>query len=89
MVNLYVSKVTKAGQISVPKELRSRMGFNEADYVSMEPRGSAILLRKVRPYEDLLDYFRAETKRKGITRKDVQGAIDEIRPKLVKRIYGL
>jgi len=88
MANLYVAKITKAGQISLPKELRASMKMNEAEYVSMEPRGEAIVLQKVKSYEEP-DYFKAESKRKGITRQDVQKAIDNVRSALVKERYDI
>ncbi len=89
MAGLYVSKVTKAGQVSIPKELRVEMELGEAEYVSMEPRGSTILMRKVRPLSDYFKLFQTEAKRKGITRKDVQTAIDEAGASLMKEMYGL
>ncbi len=89
MTGLYISKVTKAGQVSIPKELRAEMKLKEAEYVSMEPRQGAILMRKIKPFSDYLESFRAEAKRKGITGKDVQTAIDEVGRSLVKERYGL
>ena len=85
---MYVSKITKAGQISLPKELRAKMGLKEAEYVSMEPRGGAILLQRVRSYEEP-DYLKVEAKRRGITRQDAQKAIDSIRATLAKERYGI
>jgi len=40
MTEVYVSKVTAAGQISLPKELRLAMGIGE-DYLVIEPFGDA------------------------------------------------
>ncbi|MBN2517736.1 MAG: AbrB/MazE/SpoVT family DNA-binding domain-containing protein [Candidatus Altiarchaeota archaeon] len=89
MANLYVSKITKAGQISLPKELRAKMGLREAEYVSMEPQGEAIVLQKVRQSYEAPDYFKSEAKREGITRQDVQKAIDNVRSTLAKERYGI
>ncbi len=89
MNDLYVSKITKAGQVSIPKELREEMGLKEAAYVAMEPKKGIIIMRKVRSLEDELSHFEKEAKSRGIAKKDVQKAIDEVRPGLVKELYGI
>ena len=89
MGNVYISKVTKAGQISIPKQLRADMGLKEAEYVSMEPRAGSVLMRKVASSEDPFEYFGRLAKEKGITPADVDKAIREVRASLMKERYGI
>jgi AbrB family looped-hinge helix DNA binding protein len=88
MDDLYVSKITAAGQVSIPKEVRGNMGLEEG-YVSIEPHKDRIIMRKIRSFKEDLAYFRKEAKRREIARADVQKAIDEVRPELMKEMYGI
>ena len=89
MAGLYVSKITKAGQVSIPKELRAELNLGEADYVSMEPRRDIVILKKVRSLGNSFRYFEEEGKRKGITRADVDKAIHDVRSELMKERYNI
>lgn len=87
MAEVYVSKVTSAGQISLPKELRVAMGIGE-DYIIIEPFGDALLLRKVKSMRDeLFDYFEKETKAKGITKEQLESAVKKAGRKILKDAY--
>ena len=89
MANLYVSKVTKAGQVSVPKELRALMGLREAEYVSMEPSASGILVRKIEPAKSVFERFDAKAGGKKASPKAVQNAIEKVRASLMSEKYGI
>lgn len=89
MGDVYVSKVTASGQVSLPKKLREDLGIKE-DYLVIETIGDAILLRKVRTMkEDLYAYFERTAKQKGITQDMIEKALKRIGPKLLKEMYGL
>jgi AbrB family looped-hinge helix DNA binding protein len=89
MGNIFVSKVTAAGQISIPKELRESMDLNEAERVTIEPMGDALLVKRIKPYrEEILKDLRAFAKAKGITRKDVEKAVRKVGKELYEEKYG-
>jgi len=89
MTNMSISKITSAGQISIPKDLRESRGLEASDYVSIEPLGEGLYLRKVKSFkEDIFDYFQTEAKRKGISKEDVDKAIDEVGNKLFREKYS-
>jgi len=89
MGNLYVSKVTSAGQISLPKEIRAMFGLSSGEYVSLEPKENTLVLQKINGASDPLEHFRQEAARKGITRAQVARAIKSVRAELVKERYGI
>lgn len=42
----YVSKVTSAGQVTLPKKVREALGVGPSSYVVMDALGKAAVLRK-------------------------------------------
>jgi AbrB family looped-hinge helix DNA binding protein len=89
MAGIYVSKVTAAGQISLPKSLRDALGIGE-DYIVIEPFGDALILRKVKSLRDeIFGYFEKEAKAKGITKEQLEKAIKKSGKKILKEIYNV
>lgn len=87
MTEVYVSKVTAAGQISLPKELRLAMGIGE-DYMVIEPFGDALIIRKVKSMkEELFEYFEDEAK--GMTREQLEKAIKRSGKKILRDAYNV
>ncbi len=87
MADVYVSKVTRAGQISIPKALRDALGIEE-DYVVIEHLGDTLLLRKIKSIRDeTFEYFEKEAKAKGITRDKLEKALSKSKKKLVKELF--
>lgn len=76
----YASKVTGKGQVTIPKEIRRRLGLREGEYVVWEPRGEQVVVERatVGPSEDFDRLATRIAKRfaeKGITHQDVEDAI--------------
>ncbi|MBM4249337.1 MAG: AbrB/MazE/SpoVT family DNA-binding domain-containing protein [Euryarchaeota archaeon] len=89
MTEIYTSKVTASGQVSLPKSLRKRLGIGE-DIVILEPIGDAILLRKVQSIqEEIFEYFEKEAKAKGISKDKVSEFLKKAGPRLLKEMYGV
>lgn len=89
MTDVYVSKVTSAGQISLPKALREALGIEE-DYVIIEPFGDALLLRKLKSMkEELYEYFEKEAKIKGFTKAKLEKAIKKSGKKNLMELYDV
>lgn len=83
-VERYASKVTGKGQVTIPKEIRRRLGLREGEYVVWEPRGEQVVVERatVAPTEDFDRLAARIAKRfaeRGITRQDVEDAIREAR----------
>ena len=89
MAEVYVSKVTSAGQISLPKALREALGIEE-DYVIIEPFGDALLLRKIKSMkEQIYEYFEKEAKIKGITKAKLEKALKKSGEKILRELYDV
>lgn len=76
----YVSKVTAKGQVTIPKEIRDRLGLERGEYVVWEPRGEGVVMERatVSPaeeFEELADRIAKRLKKQGITRDQVEEAI--------------
>ena len=89
MADVYVSKVTSAGQISLPKALREILGIEE-DYVIIEPFGDALLLRKIKSMKEVIyQYFEKEAEIKGITPEKLEKALKKSGRKILKELYDV
>jgi AbrB family looped-hinge helix DNA binding protein len=44
-------RVKRKGQVTIPSELRSRLGINEGDILEVEERRGAIVLQRAPPLE--------------------------------------
>ena len=76
----YVSKVTAKGQVTIPKEVRQRLGLEEGEYVVWTPTEERATLERaaVAPtgdFEELADRLAERFADRGITRDDVEDAI--------------
>ncbi len=76
----FVSKVTKAGQITIPKEARKSLRLTDKDYVTIEELGAVLVIKKMgSSIENIENYFERLASDKKITTKKVMEAIKEIR----------
>jgi len=77
MTDTYVCKVTRVGQVTLPKEIREKLNITENDYVTIEQIGDAYFIKKLRADKDLLEKIRARVKKSGITRERLDEIIEE------------
>ncbi len=81
----YVSKVTSAGQITIPKKVREVLELSEEDLVEFRQIGDAVLMQKMKANRVKLDAIRAKIRRLGMTRERAMEIVEEVRK---KRGYG-
>ena len=79
-----MTKMSSKGQIVIPKVLRKLLDIKEGEVFAMFGENDTIILKRVsmpseEEFEELLRWGTEYAKGKGITRDDVQRAIDEIR----------
>jgi AbrB family looped-hinge helix DNA binding protein len=87
MTDIYVSKVTAAGQISIPKALRDLLKIGD-DYIVIEKFGDALILRKIKSIKDeLYSYFEKEANAKGITKEQMEEELKKSKAKILKELY--
>jgi len=80
----YVSKVTQAGQITIPKSIRESLGLGDEDFVEFTQVGDAILMQKLKASKGKVDAIRRKIRRSGITRERVEAIVEETRGRLYR-----
>jgi AbrB family looped-hinge helix DNA binding protein len=86
MSDISLTKMSSKGQIVIPKDLREYLGFEEGEVFAMYGEGDTLVLKKIdvpskQEFKELMEWGSQIAKEKGITRKDVEDAIREIRGK--------
>ena len=77
MTEAYVCKVTRVGQITLPKEMREELNIKGNDYITLEKIGGTYFIKKLRGDKDLLEKVRTHVKKSGITRDRMEEIIEE------------
>jgi len=81
----YVSKVTTAGQVTIPKKVRDALDLDDEDFVEFARVGNAILLRKLQARRDKVQGIREKIRRSGLTRTRVEAIVKETRKEMWRR----
>lgn len=88
MVSIFVTKVTKAGQVSIPKPIRESF-CDIGDSLAWERVGETLLVRKVvSGWEPLLEEIKLEAKARGLTPEMVETTVNDVKEKVFTRRYG-
>jgi len=80
----YVSKLTSAGQLTIPKEIRQRLRLRASSLVVLDEVGDVVLLRPLEADEETLRILRRKLKKTGLTRMRVNEIVERERAKLWK-----
>lgn len=84
------SRVQKKGQVTIPAEMRERLGLREGDWVAFVETEAGILIS---PQEMLamqaLDQIGAALKEQGVSLEDLIESGREERAAIIKEKYGL
>lgn len=78
----YVSKVTSAGQITIPKKIREILELSEEDLVEFTQVGDAIFMQKLRASRAKVDAIRSKIRRMGMTRERVDEIVEDVREEM-------
>ncbi len=78
----YVSKLTSAGQLTIPKEIRRRHGLRGSAFVVLDEVGDVVLLRRFEADEETLEILRRSFRKTGLTRTRVNEIVERERGKL-------
>ena len=98
MAELLVAKVTRKGQMTIPKELREALGIEPGDYVALRPLMGGILISKasVTPEVKAEDVLRhlvitvgQKAEQRGIQEdEDLDAIIEDIQQRIYRERYG-
>ncbi len=78
-------RVSSKGQIVLPKQAREELGIREGDYLTVQgPNEGALTIRKSsgRSLEEMTRELRKEVRARGITCKQLDQWIEEVRGEL-------
>lgn len=78
----YVSRLTSAGQLTIPKPIREKLGLRAASLVVLDEVGDVVLLRRFEAEEETLRLLRKKLRKTGLTRARVNEIIERERAKL-------
>lgn len=83
----YISKVTSAGQLTLPKKIRKALGLGGRDYVEVALVGRTVVIRRLREDEEFLESISKRVKKTGITRARMQEILEEVKRDTWKKRY--
>lgn len=83
----YISKVTSAGQLTLPKRIRKALGLEGSEYVEVALVGGAAVIRRLREDDAVLEAIRRKVKKSGLTRARVEDLVGEAARKAWKKRY--
>ncbi|MFH1722616.1 MAG: AbrB/MazE/SpoVT family DNA-binding domain-containing protein [Candidatus Altiarchaeota archaeon] len=72
----YISKITSAGQITIPAEIRKKLSLEKEDFLEFDEVGNAIVVRKLKLQLDVLNRVREKIKKSGVTKKKALDAVE-------------
>lgn len=84
----YVGKVSSAGQLTLPKKVRRELGLEGVEYVEVSVVGKAVVIRRLREEEAVLEEIRRKVRKSGLTRARVRELVKDARGRTWKKRYG-
>ena len=80
----YVSKLTSAGQLTIPKKMREKLGLRGASFVVLDEVGDVVLLKPFEADEETLRILRKRFTKTGVTMARVNEIVERERARLWK-----
>ena len=78
---------TIRGQITIPKDIRDKLGINQKSKLKVYIENNKIILEPVSKIDLLLKDIEEEARIKGYTHEELNQEIEIIRKKLMKDLY--
>jgi AbrB family looped-hinge helix DNA binding protein len=84
MVRPATTKLSSRGQVVIPEEIRTRLGLEAGVRFVVVGEGDVVVLKALKPprpeeFKKLLDQVQEAARKAGITSKDVDRALQEVR----------
>ena len=83
----YISKVTSAGQLTLPKKIRKALGLKVRDYVEVALVGKTAVIRRLREDEEFLQSIARKVRKTGLTRARLEQILGEVKKEAWKKRY--
>jgi len=76
----YPSRVSFKGQVTIPKQVRNKLGISSGDFILFKEKEGEVVLKKARlspekEFDKLVAVLDKKAKKLGITNKDIENAI--------------
>jgi len=78
-------RLSSKGQLVIPQEMRETLGLGAGDELILHLLDEHLLLMEVperSPFEQATERLRRRARERGITREDVERAVDEVREEM-------
>ena len=85
-----IVKMTSKGQLTLPIEFRKTLKLEKGSYLLVNRMGGRhILMEKIEtsPLDMITEVFGRDVKKKGITKKDLEKTIEEVREQMWEERY--
>lgn len=84
MSEIEITRLSSKGQIVIPKELRTLLGFKDGELFAMYGEGDTLIIKKLYvpskdEFEEILSEGSEISKKKNISKKDIMKMILEYR----------
>jgi len=80
-----VIKVTSKGQVTLPSDIRKKLGIDKDSYMAVEEIGDYIILKKVGlKLREISEAIQKEAGSENITKEDIENTIKESREEVWK-----
>ena len=86
-----VAKITSRGQVTIPIDIRKRLGVREGDkIIFFEDRGQIVVANAAKlAFANMREAFAGEAERLGLNdEQDVVALVDEVRKQMWKERYA-
>lgn len=86
-----VAKITSRGQVTIPIDIRRRLGVKEGDKIIFAEEGDRIFVANAAKiaFLNIRTAFAGEAERLGLTsEQDVVALVDEVRGEMWKELYA-
>ena len=77
------TKITRKGQVTIPKEARERLSLSESDYLDVKVIGTTIIMEKLESFESLEGSLKIPSKYGKKTLEEIE---DMARTKRAKEV---
>lgn len=79
-MDVYISKVTSRGQVTLPQDFRDEAGITSKDYVAIRRMGQYLVLGKAElRLDEITAEFEKEARARGVTRKALLEELERVK----------
>ncbi len=82
-MDIDITKVSEKGQVVIPSSIRKEFHLAKGEQLVVIGTGNSIILKRIgaprRTFEDVVRPIREKARKRGITKKDVEEAIRDVR----------